>query len=171
MNIGVYEVYRENGICTLREEKTYKTTVERYTVMKSSELYDLCANILKMDKLTFERMLIVCVDNRYIPRAIFEMGNASHDYCSVSQSALLTKILLTGHSRFFMAHNHPSGMTDPSEADIDITLSMQKAADIVGLHLLDHIIIGDSYYSFRKKRNIKIKRNQYDKPPMGFSKA
>ena len=52
MNIGVYEVYRENGICTLREEKTYKTPVERYTVMKSSELYDLCANILKMDKLT-----------------------------------------------------------------------------------------------------------------------
>lgn len=52
MNIGVYEVYRENGICTLREEKTYKTPVERYIVMKSSELYDLCANILKMDKLT-----------------------------------------------------------------------------------------------------------------------
>ena len=155
MNIGVYEVYRENGICTLREEKTYKTTVERYTVMKSSELYDLCANILKMDKLTFERMLIVCVDNRYIPRAVFEMGNASHDYCSVSQSALLTKILLTGHSRFFMAHNHPSGVTDPSEADIDITLSMQKAADIVGLHLLDHIIIGDGYYGFRKNKILK----------------
>ena len=48
MNIGVYEVYRENGICTLREEKAYTTNVERYTVMKSSELYDLCANILKM---------------------------------------------------------------------------------------------------------------------------
>ena len=41
MNIGVYEVYRENGICTLREEKAYTTNVERYTVMKSSELYDL----------------------------------------------------------------------------------------------------------------------------------
>lgn len=93
-------MYRENGICTLREEKTYKTPVERCTVMKSSKLYDLCANILKMDKLTFKRMLIVCVDNRYIPRAVFEMGNASHDYCSVSQSALLTKILLTGHSPF-----------------------------------------------------------------------
>ena len=46
-------------------------------------------------------------------------------------------------------------MTDPSEADIDITLSMQKAADIVGLHLLDHIIIGDGYYSFRKNEILK----------------
>lgn len=155
MNIGVYEVYRENGICTLREEKTYKTPVEQYAVIKESNLYDLCTNILELGNLVFERMLIICVDNRHIPRAIFEMGNASHDYCSISQSALLTKILLTGHSRFFMAHNHPSGMTDPSEADIDITLSMQKAADIVGLHLLDHIIIGDGYYSFRKNKILK----------------
>lgn len=156
MNIGVYEVYRENGICTLREEKTYTTNVERYTVMKSNELYDLCANILEMDKLAFERMLIICIDNKHIPRAVFEMGNAAHDYCAVSQAAILTKILLTGHTRFFVAHNHPSGVTTPSEDDIDLTLSMQKAADTVGLHLLDHIIIGNNdYYSFKSEGVLK----------------
>lgn len=155
MNIGVYEVYRENGICTLREEKVYRTAVKRYTITKGSNLYDLCANILEMDKLAFERMLIICVDNKHVPRAVFEMGNATHDYCTISEAAILTKILLTGHLRFFVAHNHPSGVTTPSEADIDFTLAMQKAAETVGLHLLDHIIVGDGYYSFRENEILK----------------
>ncbi len=48
-----------------------------------------------------------------------------------------------------LAHNHPSGNLNPSEADIKITNNLKTAASLIDLHLLDHIIVGDkAYFSF-----------------------
>ena len=50
-----------------------------------------------------------------------------------------------------ICHNHPSGNTQPSGEDTDITRRMKNAADILGIHILDHLIIGkNGYYSYRK---------------------
>ena len=50
-----------------------------------------------------------------------------------------------------LLHNHPSGNTTPSEADILITEKLFKASEVVDIPLIDHIIIGDNcYYSFRE---------------------
>ena len=49
-------------------------------------------------------------------------------------------------------HNHPSGLPLPSRADIDATKQLLQAGKLLGVHLLDHIIIGDGeYLSFREK--------------------
>ena len=40
-------------------------------------------------------------------------------------------------------HNHPSGNTEPSPADINITLVLKKALSIIDVRVLDHIIIGE----------------------------
>ena len=42
------------------------------------------------------------------------------------------------------AHNHPSGMAEPSQADIRITKRIQSALDLVDIRVLDHIIVGDA---------------------------
>ena len=48
-----------------------------------------------------------------------------------------------------ISHNHPSGNTKPSEADINITRKSKKAAEIMDITLLDHLIVaGKSYLSF-----------------------
>ena len=43
-----------------------------------------------------------------------------------------------------MVHNHPSGDPTPSQADIEMTLQVQEAAQVLGLTLHDHLIIGKS---------------------------
>jgi len=48
-----------------------------------------------------------------------------------------------------LAHNHPSGTSDPSAEDLSITASIRDAAKIMNMKLMDHLIIaGQSYYSF-----------------------
>lgn len=47
-------------------------------------------------------------------------------------------------------HNHPSGDSTPSQEDIDITTSLCRAGDIVGIKVIDHLIIGFEHYSFRE---------------------
>lgn len=51
-----------------------------------------------------------------------------------------------------IAHNHPSGDTDPSSADIYFTKRMLQCGELMGIELLDHIIVGDGQYlSLREK--------------------
>ena len=77
MKIGSYEVYREDGICVLREEKSYETNNEPYGLRNPEKLYGLCTEVFKMNKLAFEKILIICTDIKAIPRAVFEVGLSS----------------------------------------------------------------------------------------------
>ncbi|WP_313903098.1 JAB domain-containing protein [Geoalkalibacter halelectricus] len=61
----------------------------------------------------------------------------------------------TGHRRgrlhitgSFTLHNHPSGDPTPSREDMDITKRLKEAADLLGIRLLDHVIIGHHHCSF-----------------------
>ena len=52
-------------------------------------------------------------------------------------------------SAIVIAHNHPSGNLDPSDDDKDVTKRIQRAGEILGIRILDHLIIStDTYYSF-----------------------
>jgi DNA repair protein RadC len=52
-------------------------------------------------------------------------------------------------SGIIVAHNHPAGGVEPSEADVDITRQLRDAGRIVGIELLDHIIFNkNTYFSF-----------------------
>jgi DNA repair protein RadC len=54
-------------------------------------------------------------------------------------------------SAIIVAHNHPSGNTEPSLEDEEVTVRLRHTGEILGIQLLDHIIFsGDSYYSFNE---------------------
>jgi hypothetical protein len=53
-----------------------------------------------------------------------------------------------------LVHNHPSGDPTPSEADKSITMQIKNAGEMIGIHLLDHIIIGNYYFSIKEETSI-----------------
>jgi DNA repair protein RadC len=55
-------------------------------------------------------------------------------------------------TRLILVHNHPSGEKFPSEADIDLTVKMQNAGNLLNIKIIDHIIIaGKNYFSFKEE--------------------
>lgn len=54
-------------------------------------------------------------------------------------------------ARIIIGHNHPSGNSEPSEADVSFTERMVKAGEIMGIELLDHIIVGEHSYTSLKE--------------------
>ena len=57
--------------------------------------------------------------------------------------------------QLIVAHNHPSGAVQPSQADISVTEDLRKAGRLMNIPLLDHVIVsGSSYYSFRENGHI-----------------
>jgi DNA repair protein RadC len=59
-------------------------------------------------------------------------------------------------SALCIAHNHPSGLVSPSREDDEVTKNLVKAARILGISLLDHLIFsGDKFYSYHREGKIK----------------
>lgn len=49
-----------------------------------------------------------------------------------------------------LAHNHPSGKVDPSREDREVTRRLCDASEIIGIDVLDHVILGDGYFSMKE---------------------
>ena len=49
-----------------------------------------------------------------------------------------------------LAHNHPSGKVEPSQEDREVTRRLGEAADVLGIEVLDHVIVGDGYFSMKE---------------------
>lgn len=69
--------------------------------------------------------------------------------CAVSSRILFWYLCKKEANAFIVFHNHPSGNTNPSSEDINITDTLKKCGDLMEIKLLDHVIVGkDNYYSF-----------------------
>ncbi len=63
------------------------------------------------------------------------------------------RAIIAGSAAIILAHNHPSGEVDPSDEDIKVTKTMFEAGELLGIHMLDHIIFTkDSYFSLRDNK-------------------
>jgi DNA repair protein RadC len=101
-------------------------------------------------------VLSVSSANRLIyPPYLLSVGQ--EDQCDFSPREILRFAIVAGGTGLILAHTHPSGKVDPNPTDIESTRKVQKAAEIVGLAILDHLILGGyhreaepQWYSFRK---------------------
>jgi DNA repair protein RadC len=75
--------------------------------------------------------------------------------CSVHTREVARQALLNNTGFVILAHNHPSQMASPSEADIRITNDLVEALGLFDITVRDHIIIGGTnYYSFAEHRQL-----------------
>ncbi len=75
---------------------------------------------------------------------IFEaLFTGTIDTASVYPREVVKHALAHNAAAVILAHNHPSGIAEPSQADIAITSKLKAALDLVDIRVLDHIIVGD----------------------------
>jgi len=60
--------------------------------------------------------------------------------------------ILNSAASVILVHSHPSGESEPSVSDRELTRQLEQVAEVMGIEVLDHVIIGrDEYYSFADK--------------------
>ena len=101
-----------------------------------------------------DREKFICIhfsiNNKIISYEVVSMGSLTSSIVH-PREVYKAAILANAASILFM-HNHPSGNTEPSIDDIEITKRLCKAGSILGINVLDHLIITrDGYLSFRQK--------------------
>lgn len=103
-----------------------------------------------MDQLAEEYLYIIAVNQNKKSIGIFEVSHGTNQEMSISNREIFIRLCLCGATGFIMLHNHPSGSTVPSESDMKSTAKVRDAAELMGIEFIDHIVIGDEYYSFRE---------------------
>lgn len=122
----------------------------RVQIRASSDVQKLVKDHLKGSNL-FEREMFVAV---YMSTAnevlwIETVGMGTVDSCRPDAKAITRRALTGTSTAVIVAHNHPSGRTNPSEGDRRFTKELKKKLDLFEIRLLDHLILGkrDEYYS------------------------
>jgi len=97
----------------------------------------------------YEVFACLFLDNQHHIIEFEELFRGTIDGASIYPRVVVKKALDHNAAAVIFAHNHPSGISEPSQADRSITLKLQQALDLMDIRLLDHFIIGDGMpYSF-----------------------
>lgn len=94
-----------------------------------------------------ETAVLVLLDNRmgFLGEEILSFGSVN---CTLlSPREIFLNALRWKAVNIMLLHNHPSGDPEPSDMDLEITQRVSKAGRMLGIHLIDHLIIGDLCYT------------------------
>ncbi len=83
------------------------------------------------------------LDNRHRVIAFEELSRGTIDAAAVYPREVVRRAITCNAAAVIAAHNHPSGVAEPSRADALITRRLREALALVDIRLLDHFIIGD----------------------------
>src|ERR1700722_1962084 len=101
----------------------------------------------ELEGLRRERVLVLVCDaaNRLRRTVIVSEGSIDRSLLPVRE--ILNAVLRHDGRAFAIAHNHPSGTSEPSEADHRATADVREAARVVGLRFLGHVVVGDGAWA------------------------
>lgn len=94
-----------------------------------------------------ETAVLVMLDNRLalLREEVLSLGTVN---CTLlSPREIFLRALRWGAVNIMLLHNHPSGDPTPSQMDLEITERICKAGKLLGIHLIDHLVIGDLRYT------------------------
>jgi DNA repair protein RadC len=97
----------------------------------------------KLGAYPYEVFSCLFLDNRHRVICFEELFRGTIDGASVHPREVVKRSLEHNAAALILAHNHPSGIAEPSQADRQITAHLKRALSLVDIRVLDHVIVGD----------------------------
>jgi DNA repair protein RadC len=98
----------------------------------------------KLAHLEHEVFCCIYLDNRHRVLKFSELFRGTIDGTSVYPREIAKEALQVNAAAVILAHNHPSGIAEPSQADERITRRVKAGLELLDIRLLDHLLIGGS---------------------------
>lgn len=118
----------------------------------AGNIANILINSLQLDKKIQEHFCVLVLNTKLNIIGVHTISIGTVDAAPVHPREVFQAVLSTpAGAALIIAHNHPSGDTVPSSADIDLTKRLKDCADLLGYKLLDHIIIGGKSYMSMKE--------------------
>lgn len=137
----------EQGIAYLVKDcaSNYKETLDN-----PEKINKMMCEVYDLHNETEECLYLLCLNTKNKLLGVFEVSRGTVNMAMVSPREVYQKSLLCNASNIIVCHNHPSHDCKPSAEDIKVTKRLKEAGELIGISLMDHIIVADTYryYSF-----------------------
>ena len=141
----------ENKRIILEKEVTKNCPDLSYVIRSPEDVANVGKEFMRIHEEPEEYMYMICMNTKNKVIGVFEISHGTVNASLVTPREVFQKALLANAVSIILMHNHPSGDCTPSRQDIEITKRLTEAGKIVGVDVLDHIIVGDSYSSLKEK--------------------
>lgn len=147
--LGEYRQATADEVITARSVLARR--VRRGTAFTSPQLSHDYLRV-KLGVLEHEVFVVVLLDTRHRLIETLELFRGTIDSTSVYPREVVKEALARNASAVILAHNHPSGTAEPSQADEAITRRLREALALVDIRVLDHLIVaGQDVASFAER--------------------
>lgn len=109
---------------------------------------------LRLRDLQHELFALLLLDARHQVIRFEALFRGTIDGASVHPREVVRTALAHGAAAVVLVHNHPSGVAEPSRADVRITARLKAALELVDVRVLDHLVVGDAEVTSLAERGL-----------------
>ena len=108
----------------------------------------------EMENLVQEQVQVILLDTKRHVLDVFMVYQGNISSAIVRPAELLRDAVIANAPALVLTHNHPSGDPEPSPQDVRMTKDLVEAADVLGIELADHVVIGHGSFVSLKQRGL-----------------
>jgi DNA repair protein RadC len=124
----------------------------KYKITSPQDISGYVMEDMRYLKKEYFKIILLDTKNQILDLVTISIGSLNSSI--VHPREVFNEAVKKSAASIILIHNHPSGDTNPSKEDINITNRLIEAGNIMGIKVLDHIIIGDGVYLSFKEENI-----------------
>ena len=143
--IGKVKAIQLKAVCELATRMNKPVNYKKFQIKEPKDVAELLMNDLSF--LKQEIVKVVILNNKNIVLKIENISLGSANFANISIKDILKEAIKMQAPKIILVHNHPSGDSTPSKQDIKTTEIIYNAAELMGIELLDHIVIGNMQYT------------------------
>ena len=134
--------------CQLANQRLKEELPQRMHIASSVDIFEYFRP--RMQDLTVEECHLLLLDKGMTVKGSVLLSRGGIAGTSVDVRCLLRHALLGQATSVVLCHNHPSGRTNPSREDDNLTQQAAEACEVVGIRFIDHVIFaGTNYFSYK----------------------
>lgn len=121
-----------------------KPTTNKIKINNTKDVAELVMSELRYEKREIAKVIIL--NNKNIVLRIVNISLGGSNFACIEPKDVLAEAIKMQAPKIILIHNHPSGDPRPSKGDYKVTDRIYECADLMGIELLDHVVIGDGTY-------------------------
>ena len=142
--IGRVKAIQLKTVCEIAKRISRPINKQKIIIKTPKDAANLLIEELKYEKQEVLKGIIL--DTKNVVQKIINIASGGTNSINVEPKDVLKEVVKMEMPKIIIVHNHPTGEVNPSLQDIQITKRIKEAAQILGIQLLDHIIIGDGKF-------------------------
>ena len=143
--MGRIKAIQLKAICELANRMNKPSNYKKTQIKEPNDIVKILMNEMQYEKKEIAKIILLDTKNNILK--IKDVAIGGNNFVNIGTKDILSEAVKINAPKIILVHNHPSGNSNPSLQDIEVTKKLEMSAKLLGIKLLDHIVIGKGEYT------------------------